>query len=71
DRLKSNRSNGNHTSTAFVEVSTALTPALKIKKAFDLAVEGYEEELGNLRNVKFVNRGKSGCSECGDCNLCS
>lgn len=29
--------------------STDLTPALKIKKAFDLAVEGYEEELAILK----------------------
>lgn len=30
--------------------STELTPALKIKKAFDLMQEGYEEELARLRD---------------------
>ena len=30
-------------------ISTTLTPALKIKKAFDLMQEGYEEELAILR----------------------
>ncbi len=32
------------------EIKTELTPALKIKKAFDLMQEGYEEELAILRN---------------------
>ena len=44
---------GNHSSDLYFESkgekTTTLTPALKIKKAFDLMQEGYEEELAILR----------------------
>lgn len=47
------KANNNRTDLTFTTVvkatSTDLTPALKIKKAFDLAVEGYEEELAILK----------------------
>lgn len=53
DGMKNNNSNqyrekGTVTGAVTV-ISTDLTPALKIKKAYDLAVEGYEEELAILK----------------------
>lgn len=51
DSLKSNQKT--NSSDLYLEskgsISTTLTPALKIKKAFDLMQEGYEEELAILR----------------------
>lgn len=48
------KENSHRTDTAFTNLvkvtETTLTPALKIKKAFDLMQEGYEEELAILRN---------------------
>ena len=47
------KSNSNRTDTTFTNVvkvtETELTPALKLKKALDLAQEAYEEELAILR----------------------
>lgn len=53
DGMKNNNSNqyrekGSVTG-AVTDISTELTPALKIKKAFDLMREGYEEELAILK----------------------
>jgi DNA-binding transcriptional regulator YhcF (GntR family) len=50
DKLKNNNNNQNQVSRQLANVSTELTPALKIKKAFDLMQEGYEEEIENLQN---------------------
>lgn len=47
--LKSNNQNQFDLSRSLIGISTELTPALKIKKAFDLMQEGYEEELARLR----------------------
>ena len=55
DGMKENNSNqyrekGTVTG-AVTDVSTTLTPALKIKKAMELMQEGYEEELAHLRSI--------------------
>lgn len=47
--LKSNNQNQFSLSSSLIGTSTELTPALKIKKAFDLMQEGYEEELAILK----------------------
>src|SRR5574344_140282 len=53
DALKNNNNN-QHTLTAPVKVmSTALTPALKIRQAMQLAQEGYEEEIARIEAEKM------------------
>ena len=53
EQLKSNNSNQYRTkgtvTAAVTDVSTELTPALKLKKALELAQEAYEEELAILK----------------------
>lgn len=53
EKMKENNSNQyreiGSVTAAVTDISTTLTPALKIKKAFDLMQEGYEEELAILR----------------------
>lgn len=52
DYMKQHTSNNRSVelNSTLSEIKTELTPALKIKKAFDLMQEGYEEELAILRN---------------------
>lgn len=45
------RSKGSVTA-AVTDISTSLTPALKIKKAMELMQEGYEEEMARLKAEK-------------------
>lgn len=47
--LKENNTNQHNLSGGLIGTSTELTPALKIKKAMELMMEGYEEELSILR----------------------
>jgi phage antirepressor YoqD-like protein len=47
--MKSNNANQHDLSRSLIGTSTELTPALKMKKAFDMAQEAYEEELAILR----------------------
>lgn len=47
--LKENNTNQHNLSGGLIGTSTELTPALKIKKAMELMMEGYEEELAILR----------------------
>lgn len=47
--LKENNTNQHNLSGGLIGISTELTPALKIKKAMELMMEGYEEELAILR----------------------
>lgn len=47
--LKENNTNQHNLSGGLIGISTELTPALKIKKAMELMMEGYEEELSILR----------------------
>lgn len=49
EQLKTSQANQHSFTGAVKDVSTKLTPALKIKKAFDLMREGYEEELAILK----------------------
>lgn len=49
EQLKTSQANQYSFTGAVKDVSTKLTPALKIKKAFDLMREGYEEELAILK----------------------
>ena len=49
EHMKSNNANQHNLSKSLIGVSTELTPALKIKKAFELMQEGYEEELQILK----------------------
>ena len=51
ETLKNNQPNQNTFTGAVKAVNTALTPALKIKKAMELMQEGYEEELANLKAI--------------------
>lgn len=53
DYMKSHTSNNRSVelNSTVENTSTALTPALKIKKAMELMQEGYEEELANLRAI--------------------
>lgn len=58
EQLKTSNPN-QYTFTASVKVvSTDLTPALKIKKAMELMMEGYEEELAILREKNEAQRAK-------------
>lgn len=59
--MKSSQPNQYHLVRSIQGVSTELTPALKIKKAFDLMQEGYEEEMAilkakNLEQQKIIDR---------------
>ena len=47
--LKENNTNQHNLSGGLIGISTEMTPALKIKKAMELMMEGYEEELAILR----------------------
>lgn len=47
--MKSNNANQHDLSRSLIGTSTELTPALKLKKALELAQEAYEEELQILR----------------------
>ena len=47
--MKSNHANQHNLSRSLIGISTELTPALKLKKALELAQEAYEEELSILR----------------------
>lgn len=47
--MKSNNANQHDLSRSLIGISTELTPALKLKKALELAQEAYEEELQILR----------------------
>ena len=49
ERMKSSNSNQYTFTGAVKAISTELTPALKLKKALELAQEAYEEELAILR----------------------
>lgn len=49
EQMKTSNPNQSTFTGAVKAVSTDLTPALKIKKAFELMQEGYEEELAILR----------------------
>ena len=49
EQLKTSNPNQHNLSRSMIGISTDLTPALKIKKAFELMQEGYEEELEILR----------------------
>lgn len=51
DYMKSHNSNNRSVelNSTVENITTTLTPALKIKKAFDLMQEGYEEELARLK----------------------
>lgn len=58
EEIKKNQSVMSHSTfevTSKVEkASTSLTPALKIKQAFELMQEGYEEELARIKAEKEV-----------------
>lgn len=60
DCLKNNSSN--HASDLYFEskgaITTELTPALKIKKAFDLMQEGYQEEIARLEALNAAQKPK-------------
>ena len=65
EQLKTSNPNQNTFTGAVKAVTTELTPALKIKKAFDLMQEGYEEELSllrakNLEQQKIIDRIQNG-----------
>lgn len=49
EQMKTSQPNQHNLVRSIQGVSTELTPALKIKKAFDLMQEGYEEELAILK----------------------
>lgn len=49
EQMKTSQPNQHNLVRSIQGVSTELTPALKIKKAFDLMQEGYEEELERLK----------------------
>ena len=51
EQLKSSNQNQYTFTEAVKVVSTELTPALKIKKAFDLMNEGYQEEIARLKSI--------------------
>lgn len=56
--LKENNTNQHNLSGGLIGISTGLTPALKIKKAMELMMEGYEEELAILREKNEAQRAK-------------
>ena len=58
EKLKSNQANQHSFTGAVKGLSTTLTPALKIKKAFELMQEGYEEELSRLRQENIEQKQK-------------
>lgn len=53
EQLKSSQPNQNTFTAAVKVVNTELTPALKLKKALDLAQEAYEEELERIKAEKL------------------
>lgn len=60
DYMKSHNSNNRSVefNSTVKNTSTTLTPALKIKKAFELMQEGYEEELSRLRQENIEQKQK-------------
>lgn len=61
EQMKTSQPNQHNLVRSIQGVSTELTPALKIKKAFDLMQEGYEEEMAilkakNLEQQKVIDR---------------
>ena len=49
EQMKSSRPNQNSFTAAVKAVSTTMTPALKLKKAMELAEEAYQEELARIK----------------------
>jgi hypothetical protein len=56
NKLKSNHNNKNNTSTALVEVNTALTPVLKIKNIVDSISTEEEENLLIQASMQLLNK---------------
>ena len=52
EQMKSSRPNQNSFTAAVKAVSTTMTPALKLKKAMELAEEAYQEELARIKAEK-------------------
>lgn len=47
--MKENNENQHNLSSSLTAVSTTMTPALKLKKAMELAEEAYQEELARIK----------------------
>ena len=52
EHMKENNENQHNLSSSLTAVSTSMTPALKLKKAMELAEEAYQEELARLKAEK-------------------
>lgn len=56
EQMKTSNPNQSTFTAAVKQVSTALSPALKLKQALELAQEAYEEEIANLKaqNIEVI-----------------
>lgn len=52
EHMKKNNENQHNLSSSLTAISTTMTPALKLKKAMELAEEAYQEELARLKAEK-------------------
>lgn len=52
EHMKENSENQHNLSSSLTAISTSMTPALKLKKAMELAEEAYQEELARLKAEK-------------------
>lgn len=52
EHMKENNENQHNLSSSLIAVSTTMTPALKLKKAMELAEEAYQEELARIKAEK-------------------
>ena len=59
EEIKLHRPNGSHLESNVQGYSSPLTPAIKMKRAFDLANEAYEEELARLKAINDELRPKA------------
>jgi hypothetical protein len=60
EQIKKNNNNQHDLRSSSVGISTTLTPALKIKQAFELMQEGYEEELQRINSLNLELQQENG-----------